>query len=87
MCCAVLCMLTALRLICPRCLPGIQFDQDDLAVRLGDIQLMQAGQPLPFDAKAANKYLKETCAVHGTVNIYVSVGKGPGSGELLGLVV
>jgi hypothetical protein len=43
---------------------------------------MQAGQPLPFDAKAANKYLKETCAVHGTVNIYVSIGKGPGSGEL-----
>jgi hypothetical protein len=59
---------------------GIQFDQNDLAVRLGSIQLMEAGQPLPFDKAAANKYLKDTCGVHGTVNIYVAIGKGPGSG-------
>jgi len=50
---------------------------------LGDIQLMEAGQPLPFDAKAANKYLKETCGAHGTVNIYVAIGKGPGTGGWL----
>jgi glutamate N-acetyltransferase/amino-acid N-acetyltransferase len=45
------------------------------------MQLMEAGQPLAFDAKAASTYLKETCAKHGTVNIYVSVGKGSGTGE------
>eukprot|EP00879_Flechtneria_rotunda_P004665 GHRR01004926.1.p1 GENE.GHRR01004926.1~~GHRR01004926.1.p1 ORF type:complete len:472 (+),score=181.16 GHRR01004926.1:169-1584(+) len=63
---------------------GIQFDQNDLAVRLGDIQLMEAGQPLAFDAKAASKYLKDTCSVHGTVHIYVSIGKGPGTGMAWG---
>ena len=31
--------------------PGVQFDQNDLSVRLGDIPLMEGGQPLPFDAK------------------------------------
>jgi hypothetical protein len=30
-------------------LAGVQFDQNDLSVRLGDIKLMEAGQPLPFD--------------------------------------
>ncbi|WIA38269.1 hypothetical protein OEZ86_001609 [Tetradesmus obliquus] len=63
---------------------GVQFDQADLAVRLGSMQLMEAGQPLAFDAKAASTYLKETCAVHGTVNIYVSVGKGSGKGMAWG---
>jgi N-acetylglutamate synthase/N-acetylornithine aminotransferase len=60
---------------------GVQFDQNDMAVKLGDIQLMQAGQPLAFDAKTASKYLKDTCAKHGTVNIYVTIGKGTGKGE------
>ena len=45
---------------------------------------MTAGQPLPFDAKEASTYLKETCAVHGTVNINVSVGTGPGKGTAWG---
>lgn len=60
---------------------GVQFDQNDLAVKLGDIQLMQAGQPLAFDAKTASKYLKDTCGKHGTVNIYVTIGKCTGKGE------
>lgn len=51
-------------------------------MKLGDIQLMQAGQPLAFDAKTASKYLKDTCGKHGTVNIYVTIGKGTGKGEL-----
>jgi hypothetical protein len=63
---------------------GVQFDQNDLAVRLGDIQLMEAGQPLPFDAKAASTYLKDTCSVHGTVKIFVKVGKGSGTGMAWG---
>lgn len=31
--------------------------------------------------QAASKYLKDTTNVHGTVNIYVGIGKGPGTGE------
>jgi glutamate N-acetyltransferase/amino-acid N-acetyltransferase len=54
-------------------------------VKLGDIQLMQAGQPLSFDAKTASKYLKDTCAEHGTVKIFVAIGKGSGKGKLPGL--
>lgn len=63
---------------------GVQFDQNELAVKLGDIQLMQAGQPLAFDAKTASTYLKDTCAKHGTVNIYVTIGKGAGKGMAWG---
>ncbi len=44
------------------------------------MQLMQDGQPLPFDKAAANKYLKDTCAVHGTVQ----VGRGPWGREVAG---
>ena len=36
------------------------------------------GQPLPFDAAAASSYLKAKAAEHGTVNISVSIGGGPG---------
>lgn len=63
---------------------GVKFDQDDLSVQLGDIKLMEAGQPLPFDNKAASKYLKDTTGVHGTVAISVGVGAGPGSGVAWG---
>jgi glutamate N-acetyltransferase/amino-acid N-acetyltransferase len=66
---------------------GVEFDQNELAVKLGDVQLMQAGQPLAFDAKVASKYLKDTCAKHGTVNIYVTIGKGTGKGKLISLLV
>ena len=27
----------------------MEFDQNDLSVQLGEIKLMEAGQPLPFD--------------------------------------
>lgn len=63
---------------------GVQFDQNNLGVRLGDTVLMEKGQPLAFDAKAASKYLKDTCAVHGTVKIGVTVGTGPGNGMAWG---
>lgn len=63
---------------------GVQFDQNDLSVQLGSIKLMEAGQPLPFDNGAASKYLKDTTSVHGTVNIYVGVGKGAGKGVAWG---
>jgi glutamate N-acetyltransferase/amino-acid N-acetyltransferase len=63
---------------------GVQFDQNDLGVSLGDIKLMEAGQPLAFDKDAASGYLKSTTAKHGTVNINVKVGKGAGQGVAWG---
>lgn len=63
---------------------GVIFDQNDLGVQLGSMVLMEKGQPLEFDKVAANKYLKDTCAKHGTVNIKVTVGTGPGKGTAWG---
>ena len=61
-----------------------RFDQNDLKLTLGPIQLMDKGQPLDFDAVAASRYLKETTGVHGTVVVDISVGKGPGKGQAWG---
>lgn len=64
----------------------MQYNQADMRVQLGDIVLMDKGQPLPFDAAAASAYLKARAAEHGTVNIYVSIGSGPGRwGQGVGL--
>ena len=63
---------------------GVPFDQSDLRVQLGDILLMERGQPLAFDRPAASAYL--TQATQGeylktdTVLIQVSIGDGSGSG-------
>ncbi len=42
-----------------------------MLIRLGDIGLMEKGQPLAFDKDAASKYLKDVTDVHGTVYIEV----------------
>lgn len=57
---------------------GVQYNQADMQVMLGDTLLMDRGQPLEFDAQAASAYLKGKAAEHGTVNISVSIGDGPG---------
>jgi glutamate N-acetyltransferase / amino-acid N-acetyltransferase len=63
---------------------GVPFDQNNLAVRLGEIQLMAHGQPLTFDRPAASNYLQ--AATQGeylqtdTVLISVAVGNGSGAG-------
>ncbi len=63
---------------------GVPFDQNNLAVRLGEIQLMTHGQPLTFDRAAASNYLKAATQAEylktDTVLIAVSVGNGNGSG-------
>jgi glutamate N-acetyltransferase / amino-acid N-acetyltransferase len=63
---------------------GVPFDQNNLAVRLGDIQLMTNGQPLVFNRVAASNYLKAASAGEylktDTVLISVAVGNGNGSG-------
>ena len=53
---------------------GVKFNQNDLRVKVGDIVLMEKGQPLEFDAKAASKYLADEASKHGTVLIEVGVG-------------
>ena len=51
---------------------GVPYNQNDMFIRLGDLALMENGQPLPFDKNAASKYLKDVTSVHGTVYIEVS---------------
>lgn len=41
---------------------GVPFEQDNLKIQLGNIQLMAAGQPLAFDRAAASDYLKQAAA-------------------------
>ncbi len=63
---------------------GVPFDQNNLAVSLGEIPLMANGQPLEFDRVAASNYLQ--AASQGeylktdTVLISVTVGNGSGTG-------
>ena len=38
---------------------GVQFHQEDLQIKLGEMMLMDYGQPLPFDRQAASNYLKQ----------------------------
>lgn len=45
-----------------------------MRISLGELPLMEAGQPLDFDAAAASKYLTEQTSKHGTVEIRVSIG-------------
>ncbi|KAJ9186224.1 hypothetical protein P3X46_005751 [Hevea brasiliensis] len=63
---------------------GIPFHQNNLHIMLGDILLMDKGQPLAFDRAAAGNYLKKAGETHGTVGIYISVGDGTGSGQAWG---
>jgi glutamate N-acetyltransferase/amino-acid N-acetyltransferase len=53
----------------------VQYAQDAVRIQLGDTLLMDKGQPLPFDEKAASAYLRSRAEVHGTVNVQV-----PGAG-------
>ncbi|CDN16546.1 Glutamate N-acetyltransferase / N-acetylglutamate synthase [Richelia intracellularis] len=67
---------------------GVQFDQDNLRIQLGDFLLMENGQPLQFDRAAASTYLKQasqgTYLQADTVLIQVSVGNGYGTGVAWG---
>lgn len=67
---------------------GVQFNQDDLMIKLGDFLLMERGQPQPFDRASASNYLKQAAAGEylksDTVAISVSVGNGSGTGKAWG---
>ena len=63
---------------------GVVFNQDELRIKLGDILLMENGQPLPFDRQVASNYLRQAAAgaylKEDTVLISVSLGTGSGEG-------
>ena len=54
---------------------GVAFDPDAVALWIGPHQLMQSGQPLPFDREAASRVLRSE-----TVQIRIGLGDGPGNG-------
>ncbi|KAK9811287.1 hypothetical protein WJX72_001202 [[Myrmecia] bisecta] len=68
------------RIACAAGYAGIPYEPNELRIKLGDNLLMEAGQPLEFDAAKASSYLKAVTDVHGTVNIEVCIGKGKGHG-------
>ncbi|KAH6802573.1 arginine biosynthesis protein ArgJ family [Perilla frutescens var. frutescens] len=72
------------RIACAAGYAGIPFNQNKLRISLGDILLMDKGQPLSFDRTAASNYLRETGEKHGTVVIRISIGDGPGTGQAWG---
>lgn len=67
---------------------GVPFNQHELQIKLGDLALMEGGQPLPFDCQAASNYLQQAAAgeylSEDTVLISVSIGNGSGSGKAWG---
>ncbi len=67
---------------------GVRFKQEDLQIKLGEILLMDRGQPIDFDRAAASNYLKQAAAgaylQEDTVLISVSVGSDRGTGKAWG---
>ena len=63
---------------------GVAFDPAALALWLGPHQLMEFGEPLPFDRLAASRYMQErvdgTYLSDDTVSIRLVVGAGSGIG-------
>ncbi|MEB3304244.1 MAG: bifunctional glutamate N-acetyltransferase/amino-acid acetyltransferase ArgJ [Cyanobacteriota bacterium] len=67
---------------------GVGFDPQAVALWLGEHQLMEGGQPVPFDRSAATAYMRERAAgtylVDDSVVIRLVVGSGPGMGRAWG---
>ncbi|VFQ85846.1 unnamed protein product [Cuscuta campestris] len=72
------------RIACAAGYAGIVFNPNKLRISLGDTLLMDAGQPLPFDRIAASNYMRKAGETHGTVEIHISIGDGPGRGVAWG---
>jgi glutamate N-acetyltransferase/amino-acid N-acetyltransferase len=58
---------------------GVPFDPEQVALWIGSHQLMQGGQPLPFDRDGASAALREP-----TVPIRLRLGAGPSQGRAWG---
>ncbi|XP_043697693.1 arginine biosynthesis bifunctional protein ArgJ, chloroplastic isoform X2 [Telopea speciosissima] len=63
---------------------GTTVNPKEIRISLGDILLMDGGQPLPFDRAAASAYLRKAGETHGTIEILITVGKEQGSGKAWG---
>ncbi|CAH9105071.1 unnamed protein product [Cuscuta epithymum] len=72
------------RIACAAGYAGIPFNPNELRISLGDTLLMDAGQPLAFDSVVASNYMRKAGDTHGTVEIHISIGDGPGSGVAWG---
>ena len=68
---------------------GVSFDPAAVALWLGPHQLMEFGEPLPFDRIAASRYIQErvdgSYLSDDTVRIRLVVGDGSGDGMAWGL--
>lgn len=58
---------------------GVNFDQMQMHIQLGDFVMMTAGTPQPFDRPKASEYLKSEL-----VQIWVKLGDGQGRGTAWG---
>lgn len=71
---------------------NIDFDINNLTIRIGDHLLMERGTPLQFDASAASQYMlsksqaskEQYMTEHDTIVVTLQVGDGPGSGTAWG---
>jgi glutamate N-acetyltransferase/amino-acid N-acetyltransferase len=67
---------------------GVRFDSAHLRIELGELLMMDNGQPLNFDRDAASAYMKQAAAGEylktDTVSIRVDLGSGSGSGVAWG---
>lgn len=69
---------------------GVHFDQANLRIQLGEILMMEQGQPLDFDRAAANAYLVAQAqranqsesgqSVEHPVIVQINIGQGGGQG-------
>ena len=67
------------RIVCAAGRAGGELELDKVNLRIGDIALMENGQPLPFDAKQASALLSQKEIV-----ITMDLGLGSGSGHAWG---
>ena len=54
---------------------GVQFDENDLSLWMGDMLLYRDGTPLPFDAATASAYLKRNREVHFRLVFRLGTGR------------
>ncbi len=63
---------------------GVPFEEEHLQIKLGEVLLLEKGQPVEFDRAVAREYLKQAAAgeylKEDTVIIQVDLGAGEGSG-------
>jgi glutamate N-acetyltransferase / amino-acid N-acetyltransferase len=54
---------------------GVEFEESQLSLWMGDLELYRHGQPLPFDAKSASAYLKNNRDVRFRLQFTLGTGR------------